>query len=176
MDKTTPDAPVALPPAARPATSRWLKVALVVSLAMNLAVLGAVGGAVVHDARQAGRPMARDLGFGPFTDALSPEDRAALGKAFMRDGGKPRDMRRELRAEYGQLLTALRAEPFDEAKLRGVFDVLQARSRDRLDLGQRLLSERILAMPPEARLRFADRLEDLVSRGPRRNQAPSADN
>ena len=168
MDNTVPDTPAALPPVTPPGTTRWVKIALVASLAVNLAMLGVVGGAVVHDARQGGRPMARDLGFGPFTDALSPEDRAALGNAFRRDGGKPHELRRELRAEYGQLLTALRADPFDEAKLRGVFDLLHARGRDRLELGQRLLSDRVLAMSPEARQQFADRLEDIVSRGPKR--------
>jgi uncharacterized membrane protein len=158
MADPMPVAPV--PPA------RWLKLAFFLSLALNLATLGVVGGAMLHGPRDQMRPMGRDLGFGPFTEALSPEDREALARAFRDRGGSQRDIRRDFRAEFGNLLTALRADPFDPDQIRGVFERMQLRGQERMQLGQQLLADRILNMSSDARARFADRLEEQMSRIP----------
>jgi Spy/CpxP family protein refolding chaperone len=107
----------------------------------------------------------RDIGFGPFTAALSPEDRAALGQAFREEAPDLRGMRRDMRAEMGQLVQALRSAPFDEAALRAAIAVQDARGRARLELGQRLLAERLVAMTPGEREAFANRLEQIMDRG-----------
>jgi hypothetical protein len=103
----------------------------------------------------------RDIGFGPLTAALSPDDRAALGRAFRNETVGMRDMR----AEVGQLLAALRSDPFDEAALRTAIAAQDARGRTRLELGQRLLADRLIAMTPPERTAFADRLEHITERG-----------
>ena len=155
----------------------WLRTALIVSLGVNLSVAGLVGGAFLRHGGERGGPMGRDLGFGPFTEALSAEDRAALAKAFVAAGGSPREMRRGMRAEFGRLVETMRAQPFDEGELRAAFASLQSHGRERLDLGQRLLADRIVAMQPDARRQFADRLEGLLARGPKRggDVPPAAD-
>jgi len=160
---TTPAGPVSAPGA-----PRWMKVLLAVSLALNLGVLGLVGGAALHGAGDRGRPDVRDIGFGPFTEALSPQDRQELRRAFLRDGGNPRAMRQMMRNEVGALLQVLRSEPLQEADLRAVFSQFQQRGQERLDLGQRLLADRIIAMSPDDRARFADRLEEVMARGGKR--------
>ena len=160
---TTPSGSV--PPSGAP---RWMKVLLAVSLALNLGVLGLVGGAALRGAGDRGRPDVRDIGFGPFSDALSPQDRQELRRAFLRDGGNPRAMRQMMRSEVGTLLQVLRTEPLQEADLRAAFSQFQQRGQERLDLGQRLLADRIIAMSPEDRARFADRLEEVMARGDRR--------
>lgn len=157
---TTPAGPV--PPSGAP---RWMKVLLAVSLALNLGVLGLVGGAALRGAGDRGRPDVRDIGFGPFSDALSPQDRQELRRAFLRDGGNPREMRRLMRSEVGTLLQVLRTEPLQEAELRAAFSQFQQSGQERLDLGQRLLADRIIAMSPDDRARFADRLEEVMARG-----------
>ncbi len=157
---TTPAGPV--PPSGAP---RWMKVLLAVSLALNLGVLGLVGGAALRGAGDRGRPDVRDIGFGPFSDALSPQDRQELRRAFLRDGGNPREMRRLMRSEVGTLLQVLRTEPLQEAELRAAFSQFQRRGQERLELGQRLLADRIIAMSPDDRARFADRLEEVMARG-----------
>lgn len=160
---TTPAGPV--PPSGAP---RWMKVLLAVSLALNLGVLGLVGGAALRGAGDRGRPDVRDIGFGPFSDALSPQDRQELRRAFLRDGGNPREMRRLMRSEVGTLLQVLRTEPLQEAELRAAFSQFQQSGQERLDLGQRLLADRIIAMSPDDRARFADRLEEVMARGGKR--------
>ena len=160
---TTPADPV--PTTGAP---RWMKVLLVVSLAINLGVLGMVGGAALRGAGDRGRPDVREIGFGPFSDALSPQDRQELRRAFLRDGGNPREMRRLMRSEVGTLLQVLRTEPLQEAELRAAFSQFQQRGQERLDLGQRLLADRIIAMSPDDRARFADRLEEVMARGGKR--------
>ena len=146
----------------------WMKVLLAVSLAINLGVLGLVGGAALRGAGDRGRPDVRDIGFGPFTEALSPQDRQELRRAFLRDGGNPRAMRQMMRSQVGTLLQVLRSEPLQEADLRAVFSQFQQRWQERLDLGQRLLADRIIAMSPDDRARFADRLEEVMARGGKR--------
>jgi uncharacterized membrane protein len=145
-----------------------MKVLLAVSLALNLGVLGLVGGAALRGAGDRGRPDVRDIGFGPFSDALSPQDRQELRRAFLRDGGNPREMRRLMRSEVGTLLQVLRTEPLQEAELRAAFSQFQQSGQERLDLGQRLLADRIIAMSPDDRARFADRLEEVMARGGKR--------
>ena len=167
----TPKAPVGpVPPSGIP---RWMKLLLAVSLAINLGVLGMLGGAALRGAGDRGRPDVRDIGFGPFTDALSPQDRQELRRAFLQDGGNPRAMRQMMRTEVGALLQLLRTEPLQEAELRAAFNRLRQRGQERLDLGQRLLADHIIAMSPDDRARFADRLEAMMARGGRTNPRPA---
>lgn len=144
---------------------RGLRIALAVSVALNLLVAGLVAGAVLRDGGPRER-MLRDLDFGPFTEALSPEERDALRRDFVARAGGLRDMRAAMQGDLAALLAALRAEPFDMAAARSVLEGQQQRVQSRLILGQDLLLERLAAMPPEARARFADRLEQRLRRGP----------
>lgn len=158
-------------PATPAKTGRGLRIALAVSVALNLLIAGLVAGAVLRD----GGPRARMMGeleFGPFTEALSREDRDALRRSFLQRMPDLRDMRRQMRSDFNGLLEALRAEPFDAAKLRAAMAGQSDRMAERLTLGRDLLVERIEAMTPEARVEFADRLEDRLRRGPR---GPGAD-
>ncbi|MCA3442733.1 MAG: periplasmic heavy metal sensor [Rhodobacter sp.] len=167
----TPKAPVGpVPPSGIP---RWMKLLLAVSLAVNLGMLGMLGGAALRGAGDRGRPDVRDIGFGPFTDALSPQDRQELRRAFLQGGGNPRAMRQMMRTEVGALLQLLRTEPLQEVELRAAFNRLRQRGQERLDLGQRLLADHIIAMSPDDRARFADRLEAMMARGGRTNPRPA---
>jgi len=157
------------------APGRWVRFALAVSLALNLGVVGVVGGTWLGGKGRPVNPMVRDIGFGPFTAALSPEDRAALGRAFRDEMPDVRGMRRDMRAEMGQLVQALRSAPFDEAALRKAIAVQDARGRARLELGQRLLADRLVAMTPGERDAFATRLEQIMERGRQKRRGGSGD-
>lgn len=148
------------------AGSRRLKIALGLSLALNLVVAGIVAGAAVRGFGHPPPPMVRDLGFGPFARALSPADREALMQAYRE--ATP-DMRDTMRAEVGALLAALRADPFDAAALQAALSAQDARARERLELGQRLLDERLLSFAPAERQAFADRLQEALTHGPGRD-------
>ncbi|MEY4871132.1 MAG: hypothetical protein RLZZ563_462 [Pseudomonadota bacterium] len=164
----TPSAPADAKAAAPKPAGRGLRVALAVSVALNLLILGLVAGAVLRDGGPHGR-MVRDLDFGPFTEALTPEDRDALRRDFLRQAPDLRDMRRQMRDDFATLLEALRAEPFDVEALRGVVANQGDRMAARLELGQDLMLARIAAMTPAERAAFADRLERRLERGPQRD-------
>ena len=138
---------------------RGLRIALALSVALNLAVLGVVAGALLRDGPGLHPPMARDLAFGPYTEALSRDDRKALRRALFERAPEIRDTRRKMRDETRALLDLLRATPFDPAAVKARMQDQQARMEQQLRLGQGVLQDLILAMSPEDRRAFADRLE-----------------
>ncbi len=155
----------------RPTRSgRGLRWALGISLALNLAVVGMVAGAMLRDGPGMRGAMVRDLGFGPFTEALSHEDRRALRQALFERAPEIRQARQQRQEDLQALVAILRAEPFDAAALAAAMAEQEARMVGQLRLGQTVLQERIAAMTPEARRGFAERLEDGLSHGGRRSQ------
>lgn len=169
MTLDTNPAVVSPPPGRAP---RWMKVALVVSVALNLAVAGAVAGAALFGPDHLHGLTVREVGFGPFDRALSLKDREALRQEFQtRMGGRWSEMK-AMRQDLQNLLSALRAEPFQPDTLWALAAQQEQRLTERLKLGQKLLIERVIAMAPEERLRFADRLEAEMSHGPRMGEPP----
>lgn len=155
---------MAQPPAPPQKSLRGLRIALGVSVALNLLVVGVVAGAILRDGGPRDR-MVRDLDLGPFTEALSPDDRAAMRREFVARMPEMGEARRAMRAEFRDLLALLRAEPFDPEAMRQVMTGQRARMQERVDLGQELLLQRLESMTPDARQAFADRLEDRLRRG-----------
>lgn len=152
----------------RPTRSgRGLRWALGISLALNLAVVGMVAGAMLRDGPGMRGAMVRDLGFGPFTEALSREDRRALRQALFERAPEIRQARQQRQEDLQALVAILRAEPFDAAALAAAMAEQEARMVGQLRLGQTVLQERIAAMTPEARRGFAERLEDGLGHGRR---------
>jgi uncharacterized membrane protein len=165
MDANPPPPPVPPVPPAPPVPSRkGLRIALGISVALNLLVAGLVVGALLRDGDPRAR-MVRDLDFGPFTEALSERDREALRREFVARAPDLRDMRRAMRDDLETVLTVLRSEPFDAAALAVVLDNQDGRMARRVELGQELLLERLGAMTPDERAAFADRLERRLRRG-----------
>ncbi len=150
-----------------PATDRrWVRIALVVSLALNLLVVGLVAGAILGGPRDRDRnPALRDLGFGPFVAALPRADRREMGRAIAREAGAFRENRAEMRAMFEAFLTALRAEPYDPDAVQRIVSGQQAKVSERQDLGRRLLLERIEAMDSAGRAGYADALDAALRRG-----------
>ena len=145
--------------AGKPRGNRRLKIALALSLAFNLCIIGVICGVMLRD----GPPRSgRDFGLGPLSEALSHEDRRALRKAFVARHPDIRDAKRQMRAEFDAVVAALRADPFDPAVLDGALAAIAARNQSLLDTGRELVAERLKAMTAEERAAFADRLEKRV--------------
>ena len=163
-----PPAPPAPPPPAPPVrvTSRGLKIALAASVALNLGVLGIGLGTAFH--RHGGGPgdMVRSIGFGPFTEALAPEDRAVLRDQFMAKMPDFRGERQRMVADTSAVLATLRADPFDPAALDAALDTMEAHITQRMGLGRGMIGDFIKSLSPAGRLAFASRLEDSLRRGP----------
>lgn len=154
------------PPPLTTSGSGWMRYALITSLALNLGIIGMVGGAIFRNGGPPhGDSMVRDVGFGSFTEALSKEDRATLRRAFIANAPEFRSGRRDMRADFSDLLVELRAEPFEPDQLRQVLGRQNARNAERLELGQTLIFDLLIAMTPDARQSFADRLEQSLSKG-----------
>jgi uncharacterized membrane protein len=160
--------PVSTPAAS--ATSRWLKVALVLSLALNLLVAGVILGAVLRHDRDGGRmdrraEATRDFVRSPFLGALEPADRRAVGRDLMRAEGSIRENRADLRARFERLLAAIRTEPFDRAAVESILAEQRAAGARRLEIAEAAVLDRLAAMTPAARAAYADRLDRSLRRG-----------
>ena len=153
-------------PAAKPAGRRW-KWAFLGLLMVNLLAAGLIGGVIAKGPPKGDRAI-RDLGFGLYGEALDEADRKALRKAFMEQGPGLRDLRKAMRADLAAVLAALRAEPFNPAALDTAFAEQTARLEAKMQLGQRLLRDRLVEMTLEHRRAFADRLERSVIRHERK--------
>ena len=162
------------PPQAR--LPGWAKAALIASLALNLAVAGLVVGVIlrgpVFDDLSANLPVD---GFRTIAGAMNDSDRAALRQDLRERRADIRAGRKALRAHRREFFAALRAEPFSDQALTRVLDDY-ARTWDQVGLWARnLLVDRIAAMSPEARIAFADRLEDRLRHPRRRDRGEDAD-
>ena len=147
---------------AQSGTGRWVKITLVVSLALNLLVVGGVAGAALSGGkwRDHGQHRMAPVG-GPLTRALTETDRRAIGQA-MREARRGEPNHREIhRAAFNGLLDDLRAIPFErdaaEARLREIRTVVEGK----LTLGQTLLLDRLEQMTDAERAAYADRLEEV---------------
>lgn len=145
---------------------RGLKIALAVSVALNLAVAGLIGGMALHGGPGGrGDVMVRDFGFGPFEDALQPQDRAALRETVRARMGDIRAARQQMQRDGLAILAALRAEPFDPAALTAALKTQSQNISNRLTFGSDVMRDFVLGLTPEARTAFADRLERQMGRG-----------
>ena len=150
---------------ARSGAGRGFKIAFAISVALNLAVAGLVAGAWIRDGGPGG--FGRDLSLGPFSEALSREDRRAIREEILANREAFAEGRRAAKAEFDTLLAALRADPFDPGAVDAALGAIVARNAGRLDKAKDLLEARIVDMAPEDRLAFADRLEGALQHGPR---------
>lgn len=144
-------------PVAKP--SRKIKTALVLSLAVNLLVVGLIAGAAVRGGglRRMGGPP--DVMFGPLTEALTREDRKALRGRFMQASPDFRSERAQQRDEFAKLADLLRADQWDAAAAAALFDQQAQRGAARMQAGRRALLDYFASLSPEARKAMADRLE-----------------
>lgn len=152
---------------------RWVKIALAVSLALNLAVAGIVAGIALRGDEGRPRPMAvRDLSFGPFTDALTRDQRRAMLRSFAEDGPGLRETRAQMRSDFNAVLDSLRATPFDPAAFRTAMDGQSARIAARAEAGRNAFVSLVLEMSDADRAAFVARLEDSVKRREEKRDRP----
>ena len=151
-----------LPPPPPPA-SRGLRLALILSLALNLLIVGALIGLAVIG-RGPGGPRGFELGLGPLVQAMEPEDRRALAQS-LRDRPGLRELRpRSRSALMEELAGALLAEPFDRDRVETVLAAQAERTGEGIALARAAYLDRLEAMSAAERQAYAERLR----RGPGR--------
>lgn len=140
-----------------------LKILLVASLALNLLILGAAGGAVMTWGHGGGHTAHHSGIGGPLTRALRPQDRRVIGMRMhriLRDVHGQQDARR---ADFAGLIADLRQVPFEPEAVALRLSRHREVLAERLELGQSLLLERLSAMSDAERAAFADRVTRKVS-------------
>ncbi|MDO6589247.1 hypothetical protein DS901_03655 [Loktanella sp. D2R18] len=140
---------------------RVLRIVLVVSLALNLAVVGLVAGSFASGRVGDGPPRSFDLGLGPMSRALAPEDRREIGTALRhaRPMGEYNPRR-----QVTLMIATLRATPFDPEALRDLI-VEQAEHGTQIqNVAQDVVIDHITTMSDESRVAFADRLQDELTK------------
>jgi uncharacterized membrane protein len=157
--------PPAVPqPDAAPRNGKGLRIALAVSVTVNLIVAGLVAGAVLRGPPE-GRDMRdREVTFGPFAEAMRPEDRRALREEILKRAPDLREMRGQMRDDLQKVAATLRAQPFDAAALTELLRVQETRLNNQLAVGTAALRDFLVALPEADRLAFADRLEQRLKR------------
>jgi len=156
---------------AAPPRRNWLRIALALSLAVNLGVGGMVAGAILRHGVPARAEC--DAGLGPIADAISRRDRQGIRDSLI---ARYRDLgagRLALKADYDVLLKALRADPFDVKGVDAALATIATRNADRLAGARVILAEYIAGLAPEARAALADRLEKILAKSarPRKGRA-----
>lgn len=154
------------------AIPRWIRIALVVSLAMNLAVAGLAIGSAYKWHSDGGPPRSVDLSLGPLSRALAPEDRRAVIEELRRRGDGDRPDFREIRRQGEELMVLLRAEEFDAGAFADGLDRVRDMALAFQDAGQAALVARISEMSIEERRALADRFEEQSRRGSRDGDRP----
>lgn len=141
------------------------KTVLVLSLALNLLVLGTIGGAVFSGRFGDGPPGKVDLSMGPLLRALPEEAQQGLRE----------DLRQRLRErgddwrDHGppgggpglrEVVEILRADPFALEALSAYLDGQTARAEAAARAARDAFAEQVMALDPQDRAAMADRLED----------------
>ncbi len=145
---------------------RRLRVALIWSLAVNLLVLGSIGGAIVKYRQSGGEQVTVSDGPNPFLRALTRKDARKL-RSVMHSGLGPLAQRRaQSQANLRALLVALRAETFSAETLTAKFHAISAANQARVEIGQDAILDHLLTLDALGRAAFADRLEEAIQRRP----------
>lgn len=152
-------------------TPRWVTLLLLLSLAANLAVLGLIGGAVIG-VRDADEEAARRL---PFLLRVMPETRHDEALALMEESRAEREVLEQARAAAeAELLAAIRAEPFEPARLDTALAARTEATNERRGLVRAHMLELAGRMTPSERAEMADRMERMLAGWRERRQAREA--
>jgi uncharacterized membrane protein len=145
----------------------WVRALLVVSLALNLLVVGALAGLAVKGPpwKNPHRPGAQMQQLvGPLTHALKPADRRAIARKVREAGeeiGWDMDVHRE---GVQKLVNALQAKPFDAELFASSFNDEIGRVLTLLGLAQGALVEHLASMSEEDRADYAARIQEIIDR------------
>lgn len=166
------------PGATRSDRSRWLTIALVISLGINLLILGAIAGHLLSGQRhmwqrpgmmqgEAGRGSDRpgDMVIQRMTAALPAEHRPAFEAAMAQHRAQLVEAGRTVRDARMKVRDAMVAEPFDPAKLDAAFAELRARSQELQTAVHAGVSAAAAKLPADARQKLAEFNRPMRERG-----------
>lgn len=146
---------------------RWVKIALVLSLGLNLLVAGAVVGGMVRHARTPpGGPVedVRRLGIAPFVRGLDQRHQRALRDEVLTRRADIVEGARKMRRASRRFVAALRAEPYDADAAAAALADVRAQVLRLQEIGHEALLDQLGRMDAAERAALADRLEKSLRR------------
>ncbi len=144
---------------ARPATPRWMMIALFASLAINLVVVGATAGFVWrHNGvlQTANAPQLLSPSLLSYASTLPPERHKELSALTEEQRQNVRPLRRQLREAREQAVQALVAEPFAKDRFEAAQSRLLIADQKAREAVHELYAAIAVNMTTEERRGFAD--------------------
>ncbi|MEO1919533.1 MAG: periplasmic heavy metal sensor [Paracoccaceae bacterium] len=139
-------------------TPRWIKIALILSLAINLGVVGILGGAALRAPEARRNNVEAPEGVAMLARAMPQSHQRELRENLRTQRDELRSDRQELKNLRGRFITSLRAEPFDINAVRDVF-ASQRTVLDQLTAsGHDSVIDQIEKMTPQERALYIRRL------------------
>ena len=151
----------------RSKSRKWIGPLLIVSLGLNMLVIGAAAGLYVKWPRghfALGNQFFGAAGLGVISGALGDGHKKLIRDELKERGQSVRQLRQEAGASAAVLVSILRADPFEPAGLEAHFQEQRNHALQMLEEGHGLIVPRILSMTPDERHEFADRIERRLER------------
>lgn len=146
---------------------RGVKIALGLSLALNLIVVGLVVGIALSVRDWRGddrRPPLRAMGLGPIAMVLDREDRQALRHRLETATPEIRGGGRGLAEGIRELTAALQSEPFDRSAAEAALERQRSNAQQLQASGHGVLLDQLEAMSAADRYALAVRIEERLRR------------
>ena len=136
------------------------KILFGISLALNLLIVGALGGAMLRVGKG---PVVKHRASGNlYMRALNFEDKKALRKELFKNKDSPKVVRAKEHSSYSSAVKILRKYPFDQKAFEDLLDQQTKYSKSRPSLARAVLITKIENMTKKERLIYSKRLEDLI--------------
>ena len=141
---------------------RWIGPLLIVSLGLNLLVIGAAAGLYVKWPRSqyaVGQQFFGAAGLGVISGSFGERHRKSIRDELRERGQELHQLREQADTNAADLIRLLRADPIDPVGLEAHFEAQRDQALRMLEDGHDLIVPRILGMTPEERHEFADGIE-----------------
>ncbi len=158
-----------------PKPRRLTRVLLIGSLALNLLIVGVVGGAAISLRGGSDKGPVSDRFGSPHIKALTFDDKREVGRAIRSAYRKSNVDHRADHQHYQEALVVLRSSPLDEAALRDLVMTLDQAGERRRAMARDVFLAKIISMSDAERAAYADRLEEVLQRGPKDKKHPPRD-
>lgn len=139
-------------------TPRWIKIALILSVAVNLGIAGVIGGAALRAPEIQRNNLEAPEGVAMLARAMPPSHQRELRELLRDRRGDLRPDRQELKNLRERFIIVLRAEPFDIDALREVFADQREMLSKLTAAGHNSVVDQIEKMTPQDRERYILRL------------------
>ncbi len=144
----------------KPAKKPWMKILLIASLGLNLAIAGMVVGAMIrHHGRGHEAGFSGNFAMRGFMHALPDDKRMDVRRFFQQNRGSMRANRESINEAMLEIHKVILAKPFDQAALNAAFDAQRARVSEVTKDAQTAFVAIVAGMSDKERQSFVKTLE-----------------